>query len=56
MQLGSVLEDKGLKSYLNMMDQKVINNRVMLSFVEKASADVQKNEKAKKAYTISGGW
>ena len=53
----SVVEDKGLKSYLDMMDPKFLRNRVMMSFAEKASSKVQKNnEKAQLKIEIAGGW
>lgn len=47
LQFDAVIEDKGLKSYLDMMDPKFMRNRVMMSFAEKASSKIQKNnEKA----------
>lgn len=53
----SVIEDKGIKSYLDMMDPKFLRNRVMMSFAEKASSKVQKNnEKAQLKIEIAGGW
>jgi len=57
LQFDAVIEDKGLKSYLEMMDPKFMRNRVMMSFADKASSKIQKNnEKAQLKVDISGGW
>jgi hypothetical protein len=38
LQFDQVVEDKGIKGYLDMMDPDIVKNRVMMSFAEKASA------------------
>lgn len=57
LQFDHVVDDKGIKGYLDMMDPAIVRNRVMMSFAEKASAKTQKqNGKAKQKINISGGW
>lgn len=56
LQFETVLDDKGIKSYFDVMDPALVKNRVMMSYAEKASSKSQKHNDKVKNNVISGGW